>query len=82
MTKRNCELRIGLYPRVIGERDPNNPKQWRWGYNWEEKVKGVWKGRSIGLIPAAAAYMIRSLQQQGAAIRGWSTAIRLLDLFV
>ncbi|WP_148220476.1 DNA cytosine methyltransferase [Nostoc punctiforme] len=56
-----------FYPRVIGERDPENPQSWRWAYNWEEKVEGLWKGRSIGSIPCAAVTMIRSLQQQGAA---------------
>jgi DNA (cytosine-5)-methyltransferase 1 len=40
---------IAFYPRVIGERDPNNPTLWRWGYNWEERVDGIWKGRSIAL---------------------------------
>ncbi|WP_256874702.1 hypothetical protein [Nostoc sp. C057] len=44
---------IVFYPRVIGERDLNNPIQWRWGYNWEERVDGIWKGRSIGSIPLA-----------------------------
>ncbi|MHC5725970.1 MAG: hypothetical protein ACYTXY_17925 [Nostoc sp.] len=37
-----------FYPRVIGERDPNDPFCWRWGFNWKEKHNGVWKGKSIG----------------------------------
>ena len=57
---------ITFYLRVIGERDPNNPTLWRWGYNWEERVDGIWKGRSIGSIPPGAVPMIRTLQQQGA----------------
>ncbi|QLE52770.1 DNA cytosine methyltransferase (plasmid) [Nostoc sp. C057] len=57
---------IVFYPRVIGERDLNNPIQWRWGYNWEERVDGIWKGRSIGSIPPGAVTMIRLMQQQGA----------------
>lgn len=57
---------IAFYPRVIGERDPNNPTLWRWGYNWEERVDGIWKGRSIGSIPPGAVPLIRTLQQQGA----------------
>ena len=56
---------IAFYPRVIGERDPENPTHCRWAYNWEEKVEGLWKGRSIGSIPCTAVTMIRSLQQQG-----------------
>ncbi|RCJ39595.1 hypothetical protein A6770_38630 [Nostoc minutum NIES-26] len=54
------------YPRVIGERDPENPKHWRYGYNWEEKVNGVWKGRSIGSIPYGAVPLIREMQRQSA----------------
>lgn len=54
------------YPRVIGERDPNNPKHWRWGFNWEEKINGIWKGRSIGSIPCGAVPLIQELQRQGA----------------
>ncbi|AVH66269.1 DNA cytosine methyltransferase [Nostoc sp. 'Peltigera membranacea cyanobiont' N6] len=55
-----------FYPRVIGERDPNNPFCWRWAFNWKEKHNGVWKGKSIGSIPPGAVPMIRTLQQQGA----------------
>jgi DNA (cytosine-5)-methyltransferase 1 len=53
------------YPRVISERDPNNPKHWRWGFNWEEKHNSVWKGRSIGSIPCGAVPMIQIMQRQG-----------------
>ncbi|WP_414545722.1 DNA cytosine methyltransferase [Nostoc sp. CCY0012] len=56
-----------FYPRVVGERDPNNAKHWRWGFNWKEKCDSVWKGRSIGSIPCGAVPMIRELQRQGAA---------------
>ena len=55
-----------FYPRVIGERDPNNPFCWRWGFNCQEKHNGVWKGKSIGSIPPGAVHMIRLMQQQGA----------------
>ncbi|MEH2120869.1 DNA cytosine methyltransferase [Nostoc sp.] len=56
-----------FYPRVISERDPDNSRHWRWGYNWEEKVGGIWKGRSISSILPNAVTKIHSLQQQGAA---------------
>lgn len=55
-----------FYPRVIGERDPNNPFCWRWGFNCQEKHNGVWKSKSIGSIPPGAVPMIRTLQQEGA----------------
>lgn len=66
-TKKLLDGSIVVYPRVIGERDPNNPKHWRWGFNWEQKVNGVWKGRSIGSIPSGAIPMIREMQVQGAS---------------
>lgn len=57
---------ITFYPRVIGERDLDDPRHWRWGFNWEEKHNSVWKGRSIGSIPCSAVTMIRSMQHLGA----------------
>jgi hypothetical protein len=57
---------IASYPRVIGEtRDPDNPKHWRWGFNWEEKIDGEWKGRSIGSVPIGAITLIQSMQKSG-----------------
>ncbi|MEH2325330.1 MAG: DNA cytosine methyltransferase [Nostoc sp.] len=64
--KKLLDSSIAFYPRVIGERDLDDSRHWRWGYNWEEKVEGVWKGRSIGSIPCGAVSMIRTLQKQGA----------------
>jgi DNA (cytosine-5)-methyltransferase 1 len=48
---------------VIGERDPNNASHWRWGFNWKQKIKGVWKSRSIGSIPCGAVTLIREMQK-------------------
>ncbi|MBW4502980.1 MAG: hypothetical protein KME57_26300 [Scytonema hyalinum WJT4-NPBG1] len=56
---------IATYPRVVSERDPDNPKHWRWGFNWEEKIDGEWKGRSIGSVPVGAIPMIQSMQKLG-----------------
>jgi rubrerythrin len=53
---------IASYPRVIGHRHPDNPTHWRWGFNWEEKVDGEWKGRSIGSVPLGAIALIQSMQ--------------------
>ncbi|MBD2472184.1 DNA cytosine methyltransferase [Nostoc sp. FACHB-145] len=64
-TKKLQDGSTALYPRVIGERDPNDLKHWRWGFNWKEKIKGIWKGRSIGSIPYAAVPLIRALQREG-----------------
>ncbi len=51
------------YPRVMGERSPLNPEHWRWGFNWEEKIDGEWKCRSIGSVPIGAIPMIQSMQK-------------------
>lgn len=56
---------IASYPRVIGHRSPDNPTHWRWGFNWEEKVDGEWKGRSIGSVPLGAIALIQSMQNEG-----------------
>lgn len=56
---------IASYPRVIGHRSPDNPTHWRWGFNWEEKIDGEWKGRSIGSVPLGAIALIQSMQNEG-----------------
>ncbi|QFS49656.1 hypothetical protein GXM_07150 [Nostoc sphaeroides CCNUC1] len=56
---------IASYPRVIGHIQPDNPTHWRWGFNWEEKIDGEWKGRSIGSIPVGAIALIQSMQNEG-----------------
>ena len=57
-----------LYPRILGKRDRNNPQHWRWGFNWKEKIDGVWKGKSIGSIPNGAVPMIREMQENAIAL--------------
>lgn len=59
---------IASYPRVIGDRKPDNPTHWRWGFNWEEKIDGEWKGRSIGSIPVGAIALIQSMQNEGVSL--------------
>ncbi|WP_189523630.1 hypothetical protein [Nostoc sp. PA-18-2419] len=59
---------ITSYPRVIGDRKPDNPNHWRWGFNWEEKIDGEWKGRSIGSVPVRAIALIQSMQNQGVSL--------------
>ncbi|MBD2498211.1 DNA cytosine methyltransferase [Nostoc sp. FACHB-280] len=62
-TKKLQDGSTASYPRVIGERDPENPKHWRWGFNWKDKVNGIWKCRSIGSIPYNAVPLIREMQR-------------------
>jgi hypothetical protein len=59
---------IASYPRVIGDRNHDNPTHWRWGFNWEEKVDGEWKGRSIGSVPLGAIALIQSMQNEGVSL--------------
>jgi hypothetical protein len=35
-----------------------------WGFNWEEKVDGVWKSQSIGSVPIGALTMIQKMQRE------------------
>lgn len=55
------------YPRVIGERDPDNVKHWRWGYCWEEKIDGDWKNRSIA-VPIGAVSLVIGLQNNNCSV--------------
>jgi DNA (cytosine-5)-methyltransferase 1 len=75
-TKKLLDGKTISYPRVIGERDPNNPFHWRWAFNWKEKINGAWKGKSIGSIPPGAVPMIRTLQQERATRENIITFIK------
>lgn len=75
-TKKLLDGETVSYPRVIGERDPNNPFHWRWAFNWKEKINGAWKGKSIGSIPPGAVTMIRTLQQERATRENIITFIK------
>ena len=33
------------YPKVWGERDPHNPKHWKWQVTWKENIDGKWHSR-------------------------------------
>ncbi len=59
---------ITSYPRVIQHRSSDNPTHWRWGFNWEEKIDGEWKGRSIGSVPVGAIALIQSMQNEGVSL--------------
>jgi hypothetical protein len=67
-TKKLKSGAVVQYPNVDCERNPNNPEHWRWGFNWEEKVNGKWKGRSIG-VPVDAIGIIKSMQNSGASLK-------------
>ena len=66
---------IASYPRVIGRRDPDNVKHWRWGFNWEEKIDGEWKNRSIG-VPSGAVSMVIGMQNNNCSVNEIISFIR------
>lgn len=44
---KNKKLKSGVtttYPRVEGEREPDNPEHWYWAYRWEEKRESAKSG--------------------------------------
>ena len=60
---------IASYPRITSNfRDSENPHHWRWGYNWDEKIDGVWKGRSIGSIPPGVIGFIQDMRSRNIPI--------------
>lgn len=57
--------KIASYPRITSDfRDPENPHHWRWGYHWDEKINGKWKGRSIGSIPPGVIAYIQDMRDR------------------
>lgn len=57
--------RIANYPRITSDfRDSENPYHWRWGYHWDEKIDGSWKGRSIGSIPPGVIAIIQDMRDR------------------
>lgn len=41
--KKDKHGNVKTYPKVIGDRSPDNPDHWFWAYCWDEKVNGKWK---------------------------------------
>ncbi|BDA71722.1 hypothetical protein CAL7716_058880 [Calothrix sp. PCC 7716] len=51
---------VASYPRVTGERDPNNLEHWYWGYSYEVLENGKWKGRSLS-VPRSKVAPIQAM---------------------
>ncbi|KYC34884.1 hypothetical protein WA1_50115 [Scytonema hofmannii PCC 7110] len=51
---------VASYPRVEGDRDPNNPDHWYWSYCYEVLVDGEWKGRTLS-IPKCKIVTVRAM---------------------
>jgi len=71
---KNKKLKQGIiatYPRVQGERDPDNPEHWYWAYRWEEK-RGNAKSDN-GYVTRAISLPRHKVQAVNLAIaRHWS----------
>jgi hypothetical protein len=71
---KNKKLKQGIiatYPRVQGERDPDNPAHWYWAYRWEEK-RGNAKSDN-GYVTRAISLPRHKVQAVSLAIaRHWS----------
>ncbi|MEB3218904.1 MAG: hypothetical protein VKN72_22070 [Nostocales cyanobacterium 94392] len=76
----NKKLKDGRFascPRITSDKhDPENPHHWRWGYNWDEKIDGEWKGRSIGSIPPGVVGMIEDMRSRNILIEEIISFIR------
>ncbi|MFP5275406.1 hypothetical protein [Coleofasciculus sp.] len=71
---KNKKLKQGIiatYPRVQGERDPDNPEHWYWAYRWEEKRENAKSDN--GYITRAISLPRHKVQAVNLAIaRHWS----------
>jgi DNA (cytosine-5)-methyltransferase 1 len=57
---KNRDGKVVEYPKVKGERDPNNPRHWQWQLSWKEKVDNKWRTRCLS-VPANKALKVRKM---------------------
>lgn len=55
------------YPKVRGDRDPHNPKHWKWQITWKEKIDDKWRTRGL-LVPAAKVAWVKKAIAQSVGI--------------
>jgi hypothetical protein len=60
---KNKQGQIVEYPKVKGDRDPNNPLQWQFQVTWKEKIDGKWKSRCRSVPPKKAAWVKNAIAQ-------------------
>ncbi|NJQ96737.1 MAG: hypothetical protein HC784_01540 [Hydrococcus sp. CSU_1_8] len=48
---KNSKGQIVLYPKVKGQRNPNNPRHWAWNLTWKDKVDDKFISRSTNVPP-------------------------------
>jgi alpha-ketoglutarate-dependent taurine dioxygenase len=55
------------YPKVKGERDPNNVKHWKWQITWKEKVDNLWRTRCL-VVPSSKVRKVKIMIAQSAGL--------------
>ena len=55
------------YPKVRGERDPDNVKHWKWKLTWKEKVDDKWKTR-CEIVPSGKVVRVQRAIAQNVGI--------------
>jgi hypothetical protein len=58
---KNKRDEIVEYPKVKGDRDPNNPLHWQFQVTWKEKINGEWKSRCRSVPPRKAAWVRKAI---------------------
>jgi hypothetical protein len=58
---KNKRGEIVEYPKVRGDRDPNNLLHWQFQVTWKEKIDGKWKSRCRSVPPKKAAWVKKAL---------------------
>lgn len=67
--------RIASYPRVEGQRDPDNIEHWYWAYCYEENVDGDWKNRSLP-VPKFRVRTIREMIERNAPLEAIKAMVK------
>jgi hypothetical protein len=60
---KNKRGEIVEYPKVRGDRDPNNPLHWQFQVTWKEKIDGKWKSRCRSVPPKKADWVKKAIAQ-------------------
>jgi hypothetical protein len=55
------------YPKVSGERDPDNVKHWKWQITWKEKIADQWRTRCLS-VPAVKVKKLKVFIAQNVGI--------------
>lgn len=60
---KNKHGEIVEYPKIKGDRDPNNPRHWQWQVTWKEKIDNKWRSRCLSVPPPKLAWVKKAIAQ-------------------